>query len=143
MEPLKIKKLGGEIYFKNGLSAKLNIKVGLLSKKISPIHQLKILTRKETYILETQLNSLSDKFKLILFKNNSIKSSSTLLKNKKNKDDFRIKPTFNNSKKFSKWIKKNKIQKPNFFDAQRIHLIINKMITSSKNKKKIYIKRFN
>jgi len=46
---------------------------------------------------------------------------------------------FKNSKKFSTWILKGKMQAPNFFDAQRIHLIIDKMMISSKKKKKIYI----
>ena len=41
--------------------------------------------------------------------------------------------------KFSNWILKDKTQSPNFFDAQRVHFIINKMIISSKKKKKIYI----
>ena len=63
----------------------------------------------------------------------------TLFKNKKGKSDFRIKPTFKNSVKFSNWILKNKTQSPNFFDAQRVHLIINKMMSSAKNKKEIYI----
>ena len=47
--------------------------------------------------------------------------------------------TFKNSIKFSNWILKDKTQSPNFFDAQRVHFIINKMIISSKKKKKIYI----
>ena len=34
----------------------------------------------------------------------------------------------------------NPISKPNFFDGQRIHLIIDQMIRSSKEKKEIYIK---
>jgi len=134
----KRKTLKGKLYFKNGMVAQLNIEVGDILKK-KPIHQLKILTRKKTYVLETQLNSLSDKFKLLSFNNNSNKLIKTLFKNKKNKDDFRIGPTFNNSKKFSKWILKNKIQKPNFLNAQRIHLITNKMFISSKKKKIEYV----
>ena len=39
------------------------------------------------------------------------------------------------SKKFSTWILKGKMQTPNIIDAKRIHLIINKMIISSKKKK--------
>ena len=136
----KTKKINGEFYFANGLSAKLNIQVGSLSKKLYPIHQLKILTRKKTYILETQLNNLSDKFQLISHENNSRKLRKILIKSKKNEDDFRIQPTFNNSKKFSQWIIKNKTHQPNFFDAQRTHLIINKMLISSKKRKKIYIR---
>ena len=36
-----------------------------------------------------------------------------------------------------------KLQTPNFFDAQRIHLIINKMTLSSQKKKEIYINKNN
>jgi len=36
--------------------------------------------------------------------------------------------SFKNSIKFSNWILKDKTQSPNFFDAQRVHFIINKMI---------------
>ena len=135
----KIKTLKGIIFFKNGLSAQLNVKLGSIKKKFNPIHQLKILSDKKTYILETNLNSLSDKFKLITSGKNSHKLNKILFKGKKNKDDFRIKPTLENSKKFSAWILKDKIQTPNFFDGQRVHLIINKMIISSKMKKKIYM----
>ena len=135
----KIKTVKGIIFFKNGLSAQLNVKLGSIKKKFNPIHQLKILSDKKTYILETNLNSLSDKFKLITFDQNSNKLNKILFKGKKNQDDFRIKPTLENSKKFSTWILKDKIQTPNFFDAQRVHLIINKMIISSKKKKKIYV----
>ena len=134
-----IKTLEGVIFFNNGLSAKLNIKVGKIKKKFNPTHQLKILSNKKNYILKTNLNSLSDKFKLITIDKNSNKSEKILFKSEKNQNDFRIKPTFKNSKKFSTWILKGKMQTPNFFDAQRIHLIINKMMISSKKKKKIYI----
>ena len=64
-----------------------------------------------------------------------------LYKPSKNKDDFRIKQTLRNSKKFYNWIIKGKTQTPNFFVAKRIHLIINKMIISSKIRKKIYIEK--
>ena len=138
-EKNKIKTLKGVIFFNNGLSARLNIKVGLIKKKFNPVHQLKILTDKKKYILETKLNSLSDKFQLIILDKNSKRLDKILFKSKKNQNDFRIGPTFKNSKKFSNWILKNKIQKPNFFDGKRIHLIINQMIISSKKKKKIYI----
>ena len=57
----------------------------------------------------------------------------------KNKEDFRIKPTVKNSKKFYDWISKGKTKTPNFFVAKRIHLIISKMILSSKTGKKVYI----
>lgn len=135
----KIKTVKGIIFFKNGLSTQLNLKVGSIKERYRPVHQLKILSDKKTYILETDLNSLSDKFKLITFGKNSNKLNKILLKSEKNQVDFRIKPTLNNSKKFSNWILKGKTQTPNFFDGQRVHWIINKMIISSKKKKKIYV----
>ena len=118
----------------------MNMKVGLL-KKIRPAHQLKVISNKKTYVLKTELNSLSDKFKLIAF-NNKLKEKTTkiLFNSKKNKSDFRILPTFKNSKKFSDWILKGNRQVPNFFNAKRVHLIINKMILSSKKNKRIYVK---
>ena len=135
----KIKTLEGIVFFDNGLSAQLSVKAGQIKKKFNHVHQLKILCDKKNYILKTNLNSLSDKFKLITFDKNSNKLDKILFKSEKNKNDFRIKPTFKNSKKFSTWILKGKMQAPNFFDAQRIHLIIDKMMISSKKKKKIYI----
>jgi len=135
----KIKILKGIIFFKNGLSVQLNVKLGSIKEKVNPTHQLKILSDKKIYILKTNLNSLSDKFKLIAFDKNSYKLNKILFKDKKNKDDFRIRPTLENSKKFSTWVLKNKIQRPNFFDGQRVHLIINRMLISSKMKRKIYV----
>ena len=136
---MKVKNLKGNIFFHNGLLAKLNIQAGLLENKIKPTHQLKILSDKNDYILETNLNSLSDKFKLIAHSKNLNKKKKILFNEKKNKNDFRINPTFINSQKFSDSILKNKIQSPNFFDAKRIHLIIKKILISSKTNKKIYI----
>jgi len=138
-EKNKIKIVEGLVFFAQGLSAKLNIKVGSIKEKIKPIHQLKILSDKKTYIIETNLDSLSDKFKLIRFDKNSNKLNKIFFKGAKDKNDFRIRPTMRNSKKFSNWILKKKMQVPNFFDAKRIHLIIDKMIDSSKQKKNIYI----
>ena len=135
----KIKTLKGIIFFENGLSTQLNVKVGSIKERFRPVHQLKILSDKKTYILETNMNSLSDKFKLVTFSKNSNKLNKILFKSEKNQDDFRIKPTLNNSKKFSSWILNGKKQTPNFFDAKRVHLIINKMMISSKKKKKIYV----
>ena len=135
----KTKILKAIVFFNNGLSAKLNIMVGLI-KKNKPTHQLKIISDEKIYLLKTKLNSLSDKFELIAINPNlKNKLSKTLFKNLKKESDFRIRPTFKNSIKFSNWILKDKTQSPNFFDAQRVHFIINKMIISSKKKKKIYI----
>ena len=135
----KIKMLEGVIFFNNSLSATLKIKVGLIKEKINPIHQLNILDDKKNYVLETKLDSLSDQFRLIRLNRSSKKIEKILFSAKKNKNDFRINPTFQNSKKFSNWILRNKIQKPNFFDGKRMHLIINQMLISSQKKKKIYI----
>ena len=120
------------IYFESGLTAKLVIKIGKLNKKIKPIHQIKILSNKGNYILKTELDSLNDKFELNKF-------NKTLFKNKFDNNDFRIDPTFQNSKKFSTWILNRKKQIPNFFNAQRIHFIINKMLISSKKKSEVFI----
>ena len=139
MKKKNIKNLKGKIIFKNGLSANLDIKTGSIKHKITPIHQLKILSRDKNYVLQTKLNSLSDQFILMASNKKFSKKMKILYKGRKNKEDFRINPTFKNSKKFYNWILKDKIQTPNFFVAKRIHLIINKMILSSKMDKKIYI----
>ena len=57
----KTKILKAIVFFNNGLSAKLNIMVGLI-KKSKPTHQLKIISDQKIYLLKTKLNSLSDKF---------------------------------------------------------------------------------
>ena len=131
-ESKKIKTVDSIIYFESGLTAKLVIKIGELNKKIKPIHQIKILSNKGNYILKTELDSLNDKFELNKF-------NKTLFKNKFDNNDFRIDPTFQNSKKFSTWILNRKKQIPNFFNAQRIHFIINKMLISSKKKSEVFI----
>tara|TARA_B100000029_G_scaffold232956_1_gene230305 strand:+ start:1127 stop:2152 length:1026 start_codon:yes stop_codon:yes gene_type:complete len=136
----KIKNLKGNIFFINGLIAKLNIQVGLIENKIAPTHKLKIITDKNDYILETNLNSLSDKFNLAVLSKNMDRSKKILFSEKKNNNDFRVSPTLINSKKFSESILKSRVQSPNFFDAKRVHLIIKKILTSSKTNKKINIK---
>ena len=120
------------VNFQTGLSAKINIRSLTKNSNIKPLHQLRIMSNKDNYLLKSKIDRLSDKFELI--KNNKL-----LFKNKNNDVDFRINPTFNNSKKFSTWILKKKIQKPNFFSGRRIHLIIDKMLLSSKKGKKIQI----
>ena len=135
----KIKIIEGLVFFAQGLSVKLNIKVGYIKERIKPIHQLKILSNKKTYILETDLDSLSDKFKLLTFDKSSNKLKKIFFKGAKDQNDFRIMPTIKNSKKFSNWILNRKMHVPNFFSAKRVHLIIDKMIISSKHKKNIYI----
>jgi len=132
----KVRTLKGKIFFLNGLSVQLNIKVGDIINKIKPIHQLKIATNKKIYLLETKLNNLSDKFELKVSKKRVKK---ILLRGKKDSNDFRINPTFKNSKKFANSILKNELVSPNFFDARRIHLIIKKMIISSRKNKLVSI----
>ena len=124
--------LDAVIFFKSGLHAQLKVKLIANNSKINPIHQLKVESDNGVYYLRTDVNKLSDQFQVI-------KSGKLLFKNKKSSKDFRIIPTFNNSKKFSSWILKGKKQKENFFMGQRIHLIINKMLLSSKKNKKVNI----
>ena len=133
-----LRNLKANFFFSKKLSAKIDVKVGLI-KKIRPVHQIKIISDKKTYILKTKLNSLSDKFKLISYDNKLKKSAKVLFNSKKNKDDFRIEPIVKISKKFYASIAKKRLQKPNFFDGERIHSIINKIIFSSKKRKEIYI----
>ena len=78
------------------------------------------------------MKNLTKTFDIKLVKKNH---SKILFKPKKNKKDFRILPTFENSKKFARWILENKKSSPNFNDAKRVHIIIDKMIKSSKNLK--------
>ena len=120
------------IFFKSGLHAKLKVKLVSSSSKTSPVHELKIVSNNGIYYLRSEVNRLSDQFKVI-------KGNKCIFKSKKSSRDFRITPTFNNSKKFSSWILKGKKQKENFFLGQRIHLIINKMLLSSKKNEKINI----
>jgi len=131
-----INSLNSIVFFKSGLSAKLKVKVCLKNFTVKPMHQIKIISDKNVYLLRSDINSLFDQFEVIKIYKSSKKY---LFKNKNNTTDFRIKPTFINSKKFSSWILKGKKQKPNFFDAQRIHLIIDQMLRSSNQGKEIYI----
>jgi len=140
---LSIKKnmnfLNSTILFKSGLSAKIKISINSNNKAI---HELKAETDKFVYVLKSKVNSLSDQF-FIEKINKSLKKKGVnkkiLFKNKYNKTDFRINPTFNNSKKFSNSILKKKLKKPNFFNAQRVHLIIEQMVNSSNEKKEMFI----
>ena len=60
----KIKTLKGNIFFINGLSARLNMEIGEIKNKKKPIHQLKIISNKKIYHLESKLNTASFSFKL-------------------------------------------------------------------------------
>ena len=85
----KIKIIEGSVFFTRGLFVKLNIKVGSIKDTIKPIHQLKILSDKKNYILETNLNSLKDKFKLITYDKNSNKLNKISFRGEKNKNPTR------------------------------------------------------
>ena len=98
----------------------LNFEILTTNSRKKPIHQIKILSNKGTFYLESKTESLKDDFILKKFKN-------ILFKSKENINDFRLKPTFENIKNFEKSIDKNKLSKPNFFDAKRIHYLINKI----------------
>jgi predicted dehydrogenase len=93
------------------------------SSKIKPMHEIKIKTNKDEYLLRSKIENIYDQF--ILKKNNII-----LYKPKLNKDDFRLKPTLKNIDLFYKSILLNKSLGPNFIDAQRIHFIVKKLINS-------------
>ncbi len=131
----KLQILKSQFFFNNGLISELTMKVGVINGD-KPIHQLKIIASKKTYILKTNLNSLADKFKLLLIKQNT---QSVIINDKKNNSDFRLIPTYKNSKIFYNSIVNKKVKKPNFYDALRIHLIIKKMILSSEKNKKIFV----
>ena len=47
--------------------------------------------------------------------------------NNDNKKDFRFYPVFENLKNFQKSINEKKILKPNFFDAKKVHFLINQI----------------
>ena len=78
------------------------------------------MSNKGTFYLESKTESLKDEFILK-------KSKYILFKPKENIKDFRLKPTLVNLKNFEKSIVKNKLSNPNFFDAKRVHYLINKI----------------
>lgn len=96
----------------------LNFKILAINSRKRSIHQIKIISNKGTFYLESKTESLKDQF--ILKKSNNI-----LLKPKEKIKDFRLKPTLVNLKNFERSIVKNKLSNPNFFDAQRVHYLIN------------------
>ena len=105
------------VNFESGTSAKIKVRTLAKNSIIKPVHRLKVKSGKNVYFLESKVDSLFNQFELK--KNNKF-----LFKNKVNKQDFRIMPTYHNSKKFSSWILGKKMQTPNFFDGKRVHLII-------------------
>ena len=98
----------------------INFKILSLKSKQKPIHQIKIFSKKNNFELFSKTESLSDQFILK-------KSSKVIFKPIHTKKDFRFYPVFENLKNFQKSINEKKILKPNFFDAKKIHFIINEL----------------
>ena len=98
----------------------VNFKILSLKSKQKPIHQIKIFSKKNNFELFSKTESLSDQF--ILKKSNKV-----IFKPINDKKDFRFYPVFTNLKNFQKSINEKKLLKPNFFDAKKIHFIINKL----------------
>ena len=101
--------------------------------KIKPLHEIKIITKKDDYLLKTQISNLQDQF--FLKKNDKF-----LFKPNKITNDFRVKPTYINLKKFKNSISRKKDAHPNFFDAKRIHFLIKSIKSFQKKNSKISLK---
>lgn len=98
----------------------VNFKILSLKSKQKPIHQIKIFSKNSNFELFSKTESLSDQF--ILKKSNKV-----IFKPINDKKDFRFYPVFTNLKNFQKSINEKKLLKPNFFDAKKIHFIINEL----------------
>ena len=98
----------------------VNFKILSLKSKQKPIHQIKIFGKNNNFELFSKTESLSDQF--ILKKSNKV-----IFKPINDKKDFRFYPVFTNLKNFQKSINEKKLLKPNFFDAKKIHFIINEL----------------
>lgn len=98
----------------------VNFKILSLKSKQKPIHQIKIFSKNNNFELFSKTESLSDQF--ILKKSNKV-----IFKPINDKKDFRFYPVFTNLKNFQKSINEKKLLKPNFFDAKKIHFIINEL----------------
>ena len=98
----------------------INFKILSLKSKQKPIHQIKIFSKNNNFELFSKTESLSDQF--ILKKSNKV-----IFKPINDKKDFRFYPVFTNLKNFQKSINEKKLLKPNFFDAKKIHFIINEL----------------
>ena len=120
------------LIFKDKLRVELNTKIDFDNNNFKTKHEIEVKNKDESLLLSTSMKNLTKTFDIKLVKKNY---SKILFKPKKNKKDFRILPTFENSKKFARWILENKKSSPNFNDAKRVHIIIDKMIKSSKNLK--------
>ena len=98
----------------------VNFKILSLKSKQKPIHQIKIFSKNNNFELFSKTESLSDQF--ILKKSNKV-----IFKPINDKKDFRFYPVLTNLKNFQKSINEKKLLKPNFFDAKKIHFIINEL----------------
>lgn len=98
----------------------INFKILTIGSKKRSIHKIKIFSNKGIYSLLSKTENINDKFYLK-------KSNKIIYKPKMNNEDFRIYPMLKNLKNFQKSIINKKIAKPNFFDAKKIHLVINKL----------------
>ena len=98
----------------------VNFKILSLKSRQKPIHRIKIFSKKNNFELFSKTESLSDQF--ILKKSNKV-----IFKPVNDKKDFRFYPVFTNLKNFQKSINEKKLLKPNFFDAKKVHFIINEL----------------
>ena len=98
----------------------VNFKILSLKSRQKPIHRIKIFSKKNNFELFSKTESLSDQFILK-------KSSKVIFKPINDKKDFRFYPVLTNLKNFQKSINEKKLLKPNFFDAKKIHFIINEL----------------
>ena len=136
----KIKKIKNNFHLtskfflkKKNINVLFNFKTIGNKSKIKPLHQIKIITKKNKYLLKTQINNLQDQF--FLKKNDKF-----LFKPNKITNDFRVKPTYINLQKFKNSISQKKDAHPNFFDAKRIHFLIKSIKSFQKKNSKISLK---
>ena len=98
-------------------------------------HKLFIATNEGNFQLKSKTINISDRFnleKFFLIKGKLIKKK--IFYEKRNSQDFRISPSCYNFKKFAASIERKKIANPSFIDAKNIHLLIKKIVQSSKKK---------
>ena len=105
---------------KDNFIININFKILSVSSKKKPNHKIQILSNKGIYLLLSKTESVKDKFYLK-------KSNKIIYKPKIDNEDFRISPMLKNLRNFQKSIINKKIAKPNFFDAQKVHSVINKL----------------
>jgi len=133
----KFQSLNANLFFKKRLNLKMKMRIDYENKKFIPSHSIDLLVGKNRYKLDSKAANLQDQF--IVEKFNEGNKRKILFGKKSSKIDFRIDPIYKNSLKFSNWIQSNKTNRPNIYDAQRVHYLISKVIKSSKQKKIIKI----